>query len=108
MEPDARLFFAVGITECSAYLISFGERAARHHRDHFEHLLVEDDDATRLLETVTQVGVEVLRVGPAETSLEERRDHVALHRTGAEQRDVGDDVGERLRRELADELTLAR
>ena len=35
-------------------------------------------------------------------------DHVGLHRTGAEQRDVGDEVLEGLRTELPDELALAR
>src|SRR3712207_7612352 len=50
------------------------------------------------------VGVRVLRLPPAVPGHEERGDHVALHRPGPEQRDVDDDVLERLRAELADQL----
>ena len=87
-------------------LVGLGESAARKHRDDLEHLLVEHDDAAGLLERVVQVVVEVVGVGPALSRLEERPHHVALHRTRPEQRDVGDDVGERLGCELADELAL--
>ncbi len=52
--------------------------------------------------------MEVLGLGPALPGPQERRDHVALDRAGPEQRDVGDEVAEGLRRELADQLALPR
>ena len=67
---------------------------------------MEHHHAVGLLETLAQVVVEVDRGVPSLTCAQERRDHVGLHRPGPEQRDVGDEVAEGLRPELADELAL--
>ena len=68
---------------------------------------MEDHDAMGLLQRWFEAGVEVLRRTPVLKGQQERGDHVGLHRTGAEQRDVDDEVLEGLRPELADQLALA-
>lgn len=67
---------------------------------------MEDDDAAGLLEVGHQTGVEVLRLAPALPRVQERADHVRLHRPRTEQRDVDDEVGEAVGGELADQLAL--
>ena len=69
---------------------------------------MEDDDAVGLLERGTQIGVDVDGVVPSLTRAEEGGHHVGLHRARTKQRDVSDEVTERLGRELPDELALAR
>ncbi len=108
VEPRADLLLPLRRAEGAAHLVGLGQRAAGHHRDDAQHLLVEDDDAVGLLERGAQVVVQVDRRVPALPRAQERRDHVGLHRPGAEQRDVGDEVVEGLGRELADELALPR
>ena len=93
-QPHLDLGLPVGSAERAADLVGLGQGAAGERRDDLQHLLVEDDDAAGLLERRAQVGVQVLRLGPALPGLEERRDHVALDRAGPEQRDV-DDRGRR-------------
>src|SRR5664280_687279 len=90
-----------------AHLIRLGQRAPGQRRDDAQHLLVEDHDAGGFGERRGEVGMQVVGWPPAVPRLQERRDHVALHRPGAEQRDVDNEVGERLRRELPDQLPLA-
>ena len=58
--------------------------------------------------TRIEVGVQVLRFGPSVPGTQEGADHVGLHRAGTEERDVDDEVVERLGGELADQLTLTR
>ena len=75
---------------------------------HVDDLLVEDHDAVGGAQHRLEVGVQVLRLGPAMPGTQERADHVGLHRAGTEERDVDDEVVERLGGELADQLTLTR
>jgi len=90
----------------TAHLVGLCQRDTGGLGDDLEHLLVEDDDPGRLLERRDEARVEVLDLLPAVPGLEERRDHVGLHRPRPEQRDVDDEVLEALRAELADELAL--
>ena len=106
VEPRAHLLLPVGRAEAAPHLVGLGQRAAGHHRDDAQHLLVEDHHAVGLLERGAQVVVQVDRCVPPLPCAQERRDHVGLHRPGPEQRDVGDEVVEGLGRELADELAL--
>ena len=69
---------------------------------------MKDHDPVCLLEHRAQILVQVLRSIPALARSQERRDHVRLHRPRTEQRDIDDEVAERLRRKLADEFALAR
>ena len=107
-EPHPRLLLTVRVAERAAHLVGFGERATGEGADDLEHLLVEDDDPVGLAQDRFEVGVRVDRRLPPLPGLEERADHVALDRSGPEQRDVDDEVLEGLRRELADQLALAR
>jgi len=68
---------------------------------------VEDHHAPGLAQRVLERRVRVLRLRPALPGAQERVDHVGLHRPGPEQRDVDDQVAERLGGELADQLALA-
>ena len=96
-EPGPHLRVGVALPQRPAHLVGLGQRAVGHPGHDLQHLLVEDDDAGGLLEAGREVGVRVDRVPPAVPGQQERRHHVALDRAGPEQRDVGDDVGERLR-----------
>ena len=106
VEPLAHLGLGVRRAERAAHLVRLGERAPGHDVQDLQHLLVEHHDAARLGQRRPQVRVQVLRVLPALPGPQERGHHVRLDRAGAEQRDVGDQVVERLRPELADQLAL--
>ena len=105
-EPGPHLGMGVLLPQRPAHLVGLGQRAAGHPGHHLQHLLVEDDHPGGLRQRELEVGVRVDGVPPAVPGHEERRDHVALHRPGPEQRDVDDEVLERLRPELADQLPL--
>ena len=107
-EPQLRLGHPLDVAERPALLVGLGVRDAGEQRDHLDHLLVEDDHAVGGPQDRPQVVVEVARLLPPLLDLEVRGDHVALDRTGPEQRDVGDDVGEGIDAGLADQLALAR
>ena len=107
-QPHLDLLLAVRAAHRPARLVGLGQGDPGEGRDDLEHLLVEDHHPAGVLEGVAQVLVQVLGLGPALPGPEERRDHVALDRPGPEQRDVGDQVAERLRAELADQLALPR
>jgi hypothetical protein len=107
-EPQPHLRHPLDVTERAAGLVCLGEVAPGELRDHLDHLLVEHHDTMRLLENRPQVVVQVVRHLPALLGIQVRRDHVALDRSGPEQRDVGDDVLERVDAGLADQLALSR
>ena len=91
---------AVNVAEGAADLVGLGQVAAGEERDDLDDLLVEDHHPAGLGQDRTQVVVEVGGHPPALLGLEVRRDHVALDRTGPEQRDVGDHVLEASRPDL--------
>jgi hypothetical protein len=75
-----------------------GERA--------DDLLVEDDNAMGLTQDGFEGGVRVDRCFVPVTASEERGDHVGLHRAGAEQRDVDDEIVPSRRLELLQQFAL--
>ena len=107
IKPCAHVVLPLGRAHGAARLISLGEGTAGHLSDDAQHLLVEDDHAVGLGKDRTQVIVDIDGVIPALAGTQEGRDHVGLHRSGPEERDIDDDVVEILRCELADELTLS-
>ena len=107
-EPHPHLLLPLGAAEGAADLVRLREGAAGHHLDDHQHLLMEDHHAVGLLQRRPKVVVEVLRRVPALPGGQERPHHVAFHRPGPEQRDVGDQVLERLGGELPDQLALTR
>ena len=62
---------------------------------------------SKLLQRRTQVVVQVHRIAPPLSRAQERGDHVGLHRTGPEQRDVDDQVLPPGGLELLEQLPLA-
>ena len=107
-EPGPDLRFTGGVAESTSNLIGLGQRAPGQDRHQTEHLLVEDHDPTGLGQGLDEIGVGIGRFGPAMSSFEEGTDHVAFHRPRPEQRDINDQVLERLGGELPDQLTLTR
>src|SRR5680860_1606691 len=107
-EPEPGLGHPLDVPERATGLIGLRQGASGELRDHLDHLLVEHHDAAGLLEDRAEVLVEVGSRLPALLGVEVGRDHVALDRAWPEQRDVGDDVPERLEPGLADQLTLTR
>ena len=63
---------------------------------------MEDHHPVGLAQNRLQAFMDVIRHPPALPRMQERRDHVALHRPWPKQRDVDDDVVEGGRSELAD------
>jgi len=88
IEPGAHVVLAPRRAHAAPGLVGLGEGAAGHRDDDAQHLLVEDDDAVGLGEDRAQVVVEVDRLGPALPRLEERGDHVGLHRAGPKQNEM--------------------
>ena len=108
VEPDLGLGHPLDVAERPPLLVGLGVGDPAEAGDHLDHLLVEDHHAVGLAQDRAQVVVEVGRLRPAVLGLEVGRDHVALDRPRAEQRDVGDDLLEGLDAGLADQLALAR
>jgi hypothetical protein len=107
-EPQLRLRHPLDVAERAALLVGQCVGDAGEPGDDLDDLLVEDHHALGAAEDRPQVVVKVGRRLPALLALEVRGHHVALDRPGPEQRDVGDDVLERVEPGLADQLALAR
>jgi hypothetical protein len=91
----------------TAHVVGVVERAPGDRGDHPDHLLVVDDDAVGLGEDRAQDLVRVARLLEPVAAVEERADHVGLHRARSEQRDVDDQVLEAAGLEAGEELALA-
>ncbi len=105
-EPALHLGLPDAIAQGPAGFIALSKGAAGHHRDDLDDLFVEHHHPAGVAQHRFEVGVRVAHLGPAVPRLQEGRDHVGFHRTGAEQRDVDDDVEEGAGTELADEFPL--
>lgn len=78
--------------EGTADLVGFGEADVHAVGQHSHQLLVVDQHPVGLGEERPEPGVEVGDLGVAEFGVDERGDHVRLHRAGPEQGDVRDQV----------------
>ncbi len=107
-EPGTGLGHPLDVAESAPLLVGLGQRDVREAGDDLDHLLVEDHHPVGGSQDRGQVGVEVGSLLPALLHLQVRRDHVALDRPRAEERDVGDDLLEGVDARLADELALPR
>ena len=78
IEPAAHRLLPFRTTHRTTHLVRFGMGTSGHHCDDPQHLFVIDHHTTGLLQRRSQIVVQVLRLVPAVTSGEERRDHVTL------------------------------
>ena len=106
--PDVDLLGPVLVRQLPPQQVRVGQVAPGQRRQGPHHLLVVDDHPVGLTQhrLERRMGVDGLLV--AMPSLDERRDHVGLHRTGTEQRDLGDEVAELVGLEPAEQLLLSR
>ena len=106
IEPDSHLVLTIDASHRAPGLIGLSERAAGHGRHDPQNLFVEDDYTEGFFQRRTQVVVQVRGCIPPLSGPQEWVDHVGLHRAGTKQRNINDEITERLRSELADEFPL--
>ena len=95
IEPVTDSLLTFRGAEFPSPLISLCQRCSCHRRDDSNDLFVEDHHPFGLGEDRLEIGMDHLRRSMAMSGIEEGRDHVALDRTGAKERDIDDQVVER-------------
>ena len=88
--------------------VCLGERDAHGFVQDAQHVLVIDDHPVAVLQKVAKARVQVVGLGEPVFRIQKRGDHVSLHRTRPEERDISDEVVVFIRLHLADEFALSR